>query len=133
MTLKTVFENDYGTVRYEDEHGYVFHTFNRPIGVLPFQEVLNAGLDALAANEATKWMSDDRKNAEFAPEDIQFAVGDWGPRAAAAGWKYWALVVPEDIAGRASMTDIINTFYELGVQVAIFVNLEDAQKWILER
>lgn len=53
-----------------------------------------------------------------------------GPRAAKAGWKYWALVVPEDIAGRASMTDIVQTFHQLGVHVSIFSDLEEAQTWI---
>lgn len=133
MTVNVIFENEHGTVRFDTKGHYVYHTFHGPIGGKPFQEILNTGLDTLAANKAIKWLSDDRKNAEFSPEDVEFAVADWGPRAAAAGWKFWALVVPEDIAARASMQDIVTVFYQLGVRVMIFTDVPSAQEWLLKQ
>lgn len=131
--METVFESEWGIVRYNSADGYIYHTFHKPISGASFREMLNAGLDALAEKGATKWLSDDRLNAEFAPEDVEFALADWGPRAAEAGWQYWALVVPEDVAGRASMTDIIRAFHELGVRVAVFTTVQDAHAWLIKR
>jgi len=130
MTETIVFENDYGIVRYNDTDQYVYHTWKQPISGAALRDVLNAGLNALSEHQAVKWLSDDRKNAEVSDEDIQFSVGDWGPRAAQAGWKYWALVVPEDIAGRDSMRGVIEAFWNLGVRVRIFTDLDNATDWI---
>ncbi len=132
MTYQIVVDNEYATIRYDDTDHYIYHTFHQPISGQIFRDTMNAGLDALIANKTAKWLSDDRKNAQFAPEDVEFALGDWGPRAAKGGWKFWALVVPESLAGRAGMSDIVNLFYELGVRVAIFVDLEEARKWLLK-
>ncbi len=129
-SYQIVLDNEWATVRYEPVGKYIYHTFHQPISGDPFRHVLNVGLDFLTANNVQKWLSDDRKNAEFSPEDIAFSVEDWGPRAAKAGWKYWALVVPEDIAARGGMQDIIDTFFDLGVRVAIFTNLEKAENWL---
>ena len=130
MSEKTVIKNRYATVRYNSEHGYIYHTFHGPISGEPFQNIMNGALDTLLKEKGDRWLSDDRKNAEFTQEDVMFAVGDWGPRASKGGWKYWALVVPESIAGRAGMTDIVQTFWEMGVRVRVFVDLEEAKTWI---
>jgi hypothetical protein len=111
----------------------MYHTFHKPISGPILRDILNAGQAALAKNKATKWLSDDRNNAEVAPADIEFSVADWGPRAAQAGWKFWALVVPEDIAGRASMTAVVEAFYNLGVRVVVFTDLEEARGWLLKQ
>jgi len=130
MAEQIILENEYATIRYITDHKYVYHTFHKPIGGQPFRDILDAGLDALKANNANKWLSDDRNNSEFEPEDAQFAIADWEPRAANAGWKYWALVVPESVAGRAGMVDIVNTFGDLGVKLSLFTDLEKAREWI---
>ncbi len=132
MTYQIILDSEWSTVRYNADDKYVYHTFHQPIGGQPFRDTLNAGLDALTLNNAQKWLSDDRKNADFAPEDVGFAVTDWGPRAAKAGWKYWALVVPESIAGRESMIKIVEVFFELGVRVMVFTDLEKARTWLLK-
>lgn len=72
--------------------------------------MLNVGYNVAKERGIQKWLSDDRKNPELSQEDITFGVQDWGPRMAAIGWKYWALVVPETMAGRASMQQIIEVW-----------------------
>lgn len=132
MTYQTIVDHEWATVRYHPDDKYISHTFHQPISGQIFRETMNAGLDALALNQAQKWLSDDRKNAEFTPEDIDFALNDWGPRAAKAGWKYWALVVPESVAGRSNMTAIVEFFFSLGVRVMVFSDLEKARAWLLK-
>ena len=131
MVNTLVYEDQWIKVRYNEEDEYVYHTFLQPIGGKPFQNGLNIGLDTLATKKAIKWLSDDRLNAEFEQADIEFAVADWGPRARKVGWKFWALVVPESVAGRASMQAIVETFFNMGVRVRIFTKVEDAQRWLV--
>lgn len=133
MTEHVLLDTEYATVRYDDEHEFIYHTFHQPIGGEHFRTTLNTGLDTLVKHKAVKWLSDDRKNAEFAPEDAQFAITDWGPRAAKGGWKFWALVVPESLAGRDSMQGIVQTFFDLGVQVRIFSDPDTARDWLIKQ
>ncbi|MFN8528443.1 MAG: hypothetical protein U0670_07520 [Anaerolineae bacterium] len=132
MSYQIIVDNEWATVRYEPKDKYLYHTFHKPIVDNPeaLRDIMYKALDTLISNGAEKWLSDDRNNAAFKPESVQEAVSQWGPAAAAAGWKYWALVVPQSIAGRAAMTDLVEAFYGLGVRVAVFTDVEDARAWL---
>jgi len=131
MEYQTILDNMWATVRYHPGQNYIYHTFHQGIGGDMFRTVMNKGLQALEAHGAQKWLSDDRKNEQFSPDDVKFALSDWGPRAAEAGWKYWALVVPESLAGREGMAHIVEAFHRLGVRVMIFTDLEKARQWLV--
>ncbi len=130
MTDQIILDNPYATVVYVAKGGYIHHTFHQHVSGEIMREVLNKGLDALKQYGACKWLSDDRKNAELSAEDTDFGANDWAPRVIAAGWKYWALVIPESNEARASMQEVIHAYHEQGVWVRIFTNVEDAQKWL---
>lgn len=133
MDYQIIAENEWATMRYHPGDRYIYHTFHKPLSGAPFRAIMNLGLDALIENGAEKWLSDDRKNAEFPADDVEYALTDWGPRAAQGGWKYWALVVPEDIAGRAGMQDIVGAFFNFGVIVKVFVDLDEARNWLVNQ
>ena len=132
MDYEIILENEWGVVRYEPEHKYIYHTFFKDVNGKDVQHILNVGLETLEKYGAIKWLSDDRKNGPIWQEDIDFSLNDWGPRAAAAGWKYWALVVPDEVIGRASMIDVVDAYFQLGVRVQTFTDLETAKKWLLK-
>jgi len=125
------YEDAYATIRYNKTGGYIYHSFHQPIGGDCFFNVLETGLRVLEKHSMQKWLSDDRLNNEFSPEDIHYSVTNWGPRAVEAGWKYWALVVPESLAGRVSMQEIVQTYYELGIEVSVFNDLDAAREWLI--
>lgn len=133
MTYQTIMENEWATLRYDSANKIVHHTILQPIGTMALREVLNSGVEVLAKNHADKWLSDDRNNGELSEEDVIWGLQDWGPRAAKVGWKYWALVVPETVAGRAAMTSIVEAYYNMGVRVMVFTNVEDAHAWLVNR
>jgi hypothetical protein len=133
MEHQILLDNKWATICYHPVDRYIYHTFKQPIGGEPFRHILDTGLEHLREQKATKWLSDDRENAAFAPEDIEFAVTDWGPRAAQAGWKFWALIVPETFAGQASMTSIVEAFYNLGVRVMVFTEVEEGCRWLVKQ
>lgn len=128
----TLIENDYATLVYHSDSKIVHHTFHKPISGQYLRDVLNMGIDTLNKYNATKWLSDDRNNSAMPPEDSDWSLNDWYPRAAQSGWKYWAMVVPNDIMGRMDVKRYIEINFERGIRVMVFTNPEEAMTWLLK-
>lgn len=126
----TVIENEYATLYYIPENKLVRHKFHKPISGQPFRDLLNRGVELLAENDAHKWLSDDRENAAFPDDDNQWIVSEWIPKAIGAGWKYWALVVPDDVMARLNMGKYVSSLFELGLRMMVFSDPEEALNWI---
>ncbi|MDX1992171.1 MAG: STAS/SEC14 domain-containing protein [bacterium] len=133
MSEQIILDNEWVTVRFHTKDKIIHHTFHQHFEGDMLRRALNAGTEALKKNGATKWLSDDRNYGELSHDDVMFGLQDWGPRTAAAGWKFWALVVPESMAGRASMQAVVQAYWEMGVRVAIFTNVEDARAWLAKQ
>lgn len=127
---KLVLENEWGIIRYVEDGNYIHHTIYQDVNLQDVRDFLETGLEALIEYGANKWLSDDRKNGPVNPEDVIWSNTVWGPRAAANGWKYWALVVPEAVAGRATMIDVVDAYFHMGVRVQTFSDLELAKAWL---
>ena len=54
----------------------------------------------------------------------------WSKRAIAAGWKYWAIVMPDAALGKANMRRFIREYADQGVTVQIFGSPEEALEWL---
>jgi hypothetical protein len=130
MSATTIIDNDYATLLYHPDKKIVHHTFHKPIGGEPFRQVLLAGLNTLKANGAQKWLSDDRANSVLPPEDAEWGTTVWFPQVKAAGWKYWALVVPNDVKGRINMAEFVESYFEQGIRIMVFTDPEEALKWL---
>ncbi|HOQ00779.1 MAG TPA: hypothetical protein PK604_08145 [Acetivibrio clariflavus] len=50
-----------------------------------------------------------------------------------AGWKYWAIIMPNLEVGKLSMKSLIKEYSELGVTVELFNDVESAFKWLAEQ
>lgn len=98
MANTILYDSEYITVEYVADKRLIHHTIHKPVQGQVFHDALNAGSEALATYGACKWLSDDRKNDILTEDDAVWGIVDWGPRTAQAGWKYWANVVPVDIA-----------------------------------
>ena len=133
MVLQMLLKTEWATVQYETEARYIYHTILQDLPPAELRTILETGLESLQANGAHKWLSDDRKYVNVTPEAVEYTLKSWGPRAAAAGWQYWAMVVPESAIGRAGMQEIVEIFYNLGVRVAIFSDLEEARAWLVKQ
>lgn len=125
-----IVDNEFITVKYLDDKQIIYHTVHKPISDQQLKDALNAGTEALKEFGACKWLSDDRKNGPVSPEIARWGVEDWNPRTIAAGWKYWANVVPEEIAAAGTLSPIIQALYELGLRMNVFTDLESAFKWL---
>lgn len=133
MSNKTVvYDSEFLTVEYWPDKRLIYHVIHQPLGnqVEIFKEALNAGSDTLAAQGVSKWLSDDRKNGPLTPEGNEWAFNVWHPKTIKAGWKYWAAVVPEDLAAAGTLLPIIDNLYQLGLRMMVFTDTESAIKWL---
>lgn len=132
MPNVTIYHSEYITVEYWPEHNLIYHTVHQPMSAqLPmFKEALNAGTAALEQYKVQKWLSDDRKNDALTPEGNEWSFRDWQPRTLQAGWKYWALVVPQSLAAAGTLTPVIDKLFEIGLRMMVFTNAEEAVAWL---
>jgi hypothetical protein len=112
----------------------IYHTIHQPMSsqVAMLKDALNAGSDALKKYKISKWLSDDRKNDQLPQEVMEWGVADWQPRTINAGWKYWADVVPQDLAAAGTLMPIINNLHQLGLRMMVFTEVEEAIAWLDE-
>ncbi len=131
MKTNILLDNDAVTLVYYPEFGIVHHTFHRGVTNEDIQEVLKAGLQAFIENGCHKWLSDDRGNSNGVSEE-QFAWGEinWIQPMIRAGWKYWALVVPDEVSAREDMIPVIEAYYERGIRVMVFTDVPRALNWL---
>jgi hypothetical protein len=130
MSDITVIDNEYATLVYHSDAKIVHHTFHKPISGEKFREVLNTGLELFKQHRAGKWLSDDRGNSVLSEEDGTWGMTNWFPRVFEAGWKFWALVVPDDIQARLNLKQFIDTYFERGLRIMIFTDPDEAMKWL---
>ncbi len=130
MKQETILETDYATLWYYPEAKIIHHKFHKFIHGERFREVLSTGLEIFEKDGAQKWLSDDRNNSTLTAADSDWAVNVWTPRVLAAGWKYWAIVLPDKVVGKMNMQRYIEQNAELGVTVDIFDDTDEALKWL---
>ncbi|HEX2907285.1 MAG TPA: hypothetical protein VHO69_10525 [Phototrophicaceae bacterium] len=123
-------DNEYATLRYYPDKKIIHHTFHKPISGPEFRQVLNRGIEIMRENEAHKWLSDDRGNMALPPDDTEWSKTDWFPRAREAGWKFWALVVPQDLFARINLKDFVDTYYRQGLRIMVFTEPASAMNWL---
>ena len=66
-------------------------------------------------------------------DDAHWGITEWSQMAMDAGWKYWAILVPDAIEGRINMKEFIDDNFEKGVQIALFDVVEEAMAWLESR
>jgi hypothetical protein len=130
MSIVPIFKNEFITVEYWSDKATIYHVVHKPIADTELREALNAGVEALQKYGICKWVSDDRKNGPLSSDQMQWAFNDWNPRAIAAGWKYWANVVPEELSAAATLNPLIDALFGMGLRMMVFVDQDSAIQWI---
>ncbi len=124
-------DNEYVTLQYVPDKKYLYHVVHKPYpNGQVLKDVLNTGAAALTQYGICKWLSDDRKTGPLAPDVIEWGAKEFNPRAIAAGWKYWANVVPEQLATAADMYAIMQAVHGQGLRMMVFTNTEKAIEWL---
>lgn len=130
MVPITILDNEFVTLWYHPDTKIVHHQFHKFLHGQPFRDALNAGLEVLRKYGAQKWLSDDRHNMALPQKDLAWARTDWFPRVQAAGWKYWAVVQPENALGELNVQRAVKASAEQGVIVKFFSDPAEALIWL---
>jgi hypothetical protein len=132
MAKLTIIDNPDITLWYYEETKIIHHQIHKPSRGESFRQVLAEGLNLVRKTGAKKWLSDDRNNIVQTPEDVDWATTVWTPEMIKAGWKYWALILPEIMLGELNMKHFIKDFEQLDFVVKVFTNPGEAIKWLEE-
>ncbi len=131
MSEVTIYDDEYITLNYLPDKKMLFHTVHKPVGGQPLRDALLAGYEAIQKYGISKWLSDDRKNGPMSQEDQEWGNENLNKQAPEIGWKYWALVVPEQVVAAGSMLPTIEALYQLGqLRVQVFSNTDEAVNWL---
>jgi hypothetical protein len=130
MSKETISDTEYATLWYYPEDKIVHHQFHKFIHGNEFRQVLEKGLEIFRQNGAQKWLSDDRKNSTLTAEDGAWAVNVWSVDVLDAGWKFWAIVMPDKIVGKLNMQRFIEMYSEKGLTIDIFDDPDEALQWL---
>lgn len=129
-SVQVIVDTRTASLRYHRRKKIVHHEFRRFVHGKHFREILEKGLELFETHGACKWLSDDRGNGPLTKEDAEWALGVWAPRVMAAGWKFWAIVMPEKAIGQLHMQKWIDTYAERGVTVRAFTDPDEAMSWL---
>lgn len=130
MSRQLVFENEFAHVWFHPESGIIHHQLHKFIWGEEYQRMLNAGLDALVCEGATKWLSENSDDTVHARADTEWVISQWMPRARKAGWKYWAVVPPGNVLGQMNIDRILSAVQKAGVIGRVFPEVGPAFTWL---
>ena len=127
----TILDNEFVTIWCYPTKGIVHHQFHRYVFGDEFRNILIKAVEAFEEHHCTKWLSDDRHFGAILPDDKKWGDDVWRPRILAAGWKYWAMVLPGSMTGQLNLTKMVGEYDALGVVTTVKTTPEDAIEWLL--
>ncbi|MBN2342348.1 MAG: hypothetical protein JXX29_23160 [Deltaproteobacteria bacterium] len=128
--MEVLLDNKVAILKVYPEKKIVHHEIKGFIQGDNFKKLLTTGSDAFKKHHCTKWLSDDRKSSALRKEDLDWGHENWEPGIMKAGWKHWALVLPEQIFGQMNMKELIKRYGEQGVSVQVFTDPDEAMTWL---
>jgi len=126
----TIIDKPRMTLLYHPFEKIVHHQMHQYPGLELLQEILMRGLELLREHGATKWLSDDRNGGALPKSHHEWGDTVWAPQAIKAGWRYWGLVLPDDVLHSANMRKLAQLYASKGVTVQIFSDPDEAFRWL---
>ncbi|HEX7491581.1 MAG TPA: hypothetical protein VF337_07735 [Candidatus Limnocylindrales bacterium] len=130
MAPEVILDNEHATLWYRPDTRIVHHQIHKFVHGDSLRNVLNQGLEPVKLHKAQKWLSDDRANSALTPDDTTWAQTVWFPQVVAAGWKHWAVVMPEKVVGQLNMKQWVTQYKSLGINSQVFADPDEALKWL---
>ena len=116
---------------YHEDSRIIHHRIYQYVYGERLKEMLLRGVSLMEETKATKWLSDDRLNAALSKDDFEWSTTVWRPRAIKAGWRYWALVLPEKVTGQMSLRKVLDDFYgDSPVTYSLFNDPTEGMTWL---
>jgi len=130
-----VLDTEFATLWCYREVGIVHHRIKRLASEQgdELRALLQAGLDQLVQNDCRGWLSDNREGGRMRPEIEAWAKTVWQPQAIRAGWRTWAIVLPELTVSQLNMQRFAQDYSANGIETSLFSDPDRAMEWLLER
>ena len=134
MAIITAVDNEQFSLWFHEESRIVHHQFHGFVYGEAFRSCLLEGVTLLRKYGANKWLSDDRANSAISKEDFEWSTTEWRREAMNAGWRYWAVVLPEKVVGQMSLQKIFKQYEKDSPVVAkLFTDPEPAMAWLVSQ
>jgi hypothetical protein len=130
MEKEIILDNEHITIWYHPDKKIVHSVFKKYTFGKDYREFLSAIYNAIQTHSAHKYLADDRKNQGISKDDQEWGRTNWFPHAKAAGWKYWAIVLPENAVGKLTMKHVIADVSSQGVATKAFTDPGLAMAWL---
>lgn len=130
MPAITIVDDENISIWYHPESKILHHQIHRFFYGKPWRDAFNKGAEAFLKYGAYKYLSDDRQIATLTKEDQEWGENDWSPRLVKAGWRYWAIVMPEKVIGQVTLKKAAANQSASGVTTRIFSSPEEAKQWL---
>jgi hypothetical protein len=127
---EVVFNCEQITVWSYPEQRLIHHQIHKYCHGEPFRAALTAGTQAMQQQRALAWLSDDRLNGPLPHDDEQWGATHWFQQTRAAGWKYWAMVLPERAVGKLNVKRLIELCRKRGIEAQTFLEPGSARDWL---
>jgi hypothetical protein len=132
MSKMTIVDTPHFTLYFHPEFKIVHLEVHKSFSGDPYREALTEGLTLLKNNKAIKWLSDGRKAGVLSKEVAEWGLKIWAPQIIKAGWKYWALALPELVMGELNMKFFVDQYAHKGITVKLFSDPDEGLKWLKE-
>lgn len=133
MTAETVFDNEFAKILYYPETGIIHHQWKQYCSGQIFRDMMLGASDYLGSHKGSKWLSDDRNYTTITEEDSIWGRKVWFPRTVHAGWKHWAMILPERHIGTIAMRGIVNEYRAAGINAQFFADVPEAMEWLVSQ
>jgi len=130
MEKVTVLDSGHVAIWYYPDKKIVHNQVNKYVYGQPYRDFLNEVTKALQKYHAHKLLSDDRKTSGISKEDQEWGSKDWFPRTKAAGWKFWAIIQPENAIGQLTLKRVVANMTAQGITTEIFNEPDQALSWL---
>jgi hypothetical protein len=108
----------------------VHHQIHQPLSTAQLRSLLDDVARCLIDHRATKWLADDRNLGELDAALLPWIEQDMVPRTMNAGWRHWALILPQLPGAARIMQDVAATLAISGLTVFAFNDLAAANAWL---
>ena len=127
---KIYLDRPYVLVRWDADGPWVYVKWKAWANSSEYRAAQEVILLALRENRASRNLIDSTDRRVVTDDDQKWLVEDWMPRAAAAGRRWTAIVMPTSALGRTIAENIDNTGRSARNMIEHFETVEAASAWL---
>jgi hypothetical protein len=127
---KVYLDTPYVLVRWDGDGPWVYVKWKAWATSSEYRAAQEVIITAFRENHGSRNLIDSTDRKVVTADDQKWLVEDWMPRAAAAGRRWTAIVMPKSALGRTIAENIDNYARSRHVNIEHFETFEDAAAWL---